>query len=48
LLVAALEEKEPKRFATWFHAQEVLESDHYGLEKIKERILEFPLPFASW
>src|SRR6202034_804536 len=23
------------------HAQEVLESDHYGLEKIKERILEF-------
>jgi len=23
------------------HAQEVLESDHYGLDKIKERILEF-------
>ena len=25
----------------WDHAQEVLDADHYGLEKVKERMLEF-------
>jgi len=29
------------------YAEEVLNSDHYGLEKIKERILEF-LAVRAW
>jgi ATP-dependent Lon protease len=33
--------KKSKEIRDLNHAQEVLESDHYGLEKIKERILEF-------
>src|SRR6202050_1922322 len=33
--------KKSKEIRDLPHAQEVLESDHYGLEKIKERILEF-------
>ena len=33
--------KKSKEIRDLKHAQEVLESDHYGLEKIKERILEF-------
>ncbi|MCL4783970.1 MAG: endopeptidase La [Bryobacterales bacterium] len=34
-------EKKSKEIRDLNHAQKVLESDHYGLEKIKERILEF-------
>jgi ATP-dependent Lon protease len=34
-------EKKSKEIRDLNHAQSVLESDHYGLEKIKERILEF-------
>jgi ATP-dependent Lon protease len=33
--------KKAKEIRDLKHAQNVLESDHYGLEKIKERILEF-------
>src|SRR5688500_19278904 len=33
--------KKSKEIRDLQHAQEVLEADHYGLEKIKERILEF-------
>lgn len=33
--------KKAKEIQDLRHAQSVLESDHYGLEKIKERILEF-------
>lgn len=33
--------KKAKEIQDLNHAQSVLESDHYGLEKIKERILEF-------
>ena len=33
--------KKSKEIRDLKHAQEVLEGDHYGLEKIKERILEF-------
>ena len=33
--------KKSKEIRDLKHAQEVLESDHYGLDKIKERILEF-------
>src|ERR1700742_3967892 len=33
--------KKPKEIRELPFAQQVLESDHYGLEKIKERILEF-------
>ncbi len=33
--------KKSKEIRDLNHAQQVLESDHYGLEKIKERILEF-------
>jgi ATP-dependent Lon protease len=33
--------KKSKEIRDLAHAQSVLESDHYGLEKIKERILEF-------
>ena len=33
--------KKAKEIQNLTHAQSVLESDHYGLEKIKERILEF-------
>ncbi len=34
-------EKKSREIRDLVHAQKVLESDHYGLEKIKERILEF-------
>ncbi|MCZ2157420.1 MAG: endopeptidase La [Bryobacterales bacterium] len=34
-------DKKSKEIRDLNHAQQVLESDHYGLEKIKERILEF-------
>ena len=34
-------EKKSREIRDLAHAQKVLESDHYGLEKIKERILEF-------
>ena len=37
----AVEEEEPRKSAICMFAQQVLEGDHYGLEKIKERILEF-------
>jgi ATP-dependent Lon protease len=40
-LLAAPWKKKSKEIRDLKHAQEVLESDHYGLEKIKERILEF-------
>ena len=33
--------RNPRKSATSRYAEEVLNSDHYGLEKIKERILEF-------
>jgi ATP-dependent Lon protease len=34
-------EEEVREIRELKHAEEVLETDHYGLEKIKERILEF-------
>jgi ATP-dependent Lon protease len=40
-LLAVPWKKKSKEIRDLNHAQEVLESDHYGLEKIKERILEF-------
>ncbi len=40
-LLAVPWKKKSKEIRDLQHAQEVLESDHYGLEKIKERILEF-------
>src|ERR1700752_478913 len=40
-LLAVPWKKRTKEIRDLNHAQEVLESDHYGLEKIKERILEF-------
>jgi len=40
-LLAVPWKKKSKEIRDLPHAQEVLESDHYGLEKIKERILEF-------
>ncbi|HWZ31822.1 MAG TPA: endopeptidase La [Bryobacteraceae bacterium] len=40
-LLAVPWKKRSKEIRDLPHAQEVLESDHYGLEKIKERILEF-------
>jgi ATP-dependent Lon protease len=40
-LLAVPWKKKSKEIRDLTHAQEVLESDHYGLEKIKERILEF-------
>src|SRR5215472_2306390 len=40
-LLAVPWKKKTKEIRDLPHAQKVLESDHYGLEKIKERILEF-------
>jgi ATP-dependent Lon protease len=40
-LLAVPWKKKSKEIRDLNHAQDVLESDHYGLEKIKERILEF-------
>ncbi len=40
-LLAVPWKKKSKEIRDLKHAQNVLESDHYGLEKIKERILEF-------
>ena len=40
-LLAVPWKKKTKEIRDLKHAQNVLESDHYGLEKIKERILEF-------
>ena len=40
-LLAVPWKKKSKEIRDLPHAREVLESDHYGLEKIKERILEF-------
>jgi ATP-dependent Lon protease len=40
-LLAVPWKKRSKEIRDLHHAQQVLESDHYGLEKIKERILEF-------
>jgi ATP-dependent Lon protease len=40
-LLAVPWKKKSKEVRELQHAQDVLESDHYGLEKIKERILEF-------
>src|SRR5471032_3221255 len=40
-LLAVPWKKKSKEIRELKHAEEVLESDHYGLEKIKERILEF-------
>jgi ATP-dependent Lon protease len=40
-LLAVPWKKKSKEIRDLNHAQTVLESDHYGLEKIKERILEF-------
>jgi ATP-dependent Lon protease len=40
-LLAVPWKKKTKEIRDLKYAQEVLESDHYGLEKIKERILEF-------
>jgi ATP-dependent Lon protease len=40
-LLAVPWKKKSKELRELPHAQEVLEADHYGLEKIKERILEF-------
>src|SRR5271165_4567293 len=40
-LLAVPWKKKSKEIRDLNHAQEVLEEDHYGLEKIKERILEF-------
>jgi ATP-dependent Lon protease len=40
-LLAVPWKKKSKEIRDLPHAQEVLEADHYGLEKIKERILEF-------
>ncbi len=40
-LLAVPWKKKSKEIRDLPHAQSVLESDHYGLEKIKERILEF-------
>ena len=40
-LLAMPWKKKSKEIRDLAHAQSVLESDHYGLEKIKERILEF-------
>src|SRR6201987_2744147 len=40
-LLAVPWKKKTKEIRDLKHAQQVLESDHYGLEKIKERILEF-------
>jgi ATP-dependent Lon protease len=40
-LLAVPWKKKSKEIRDLVHAQSVLESDHYGLEKIKERILEF-------
>jgi ATP-dependent Lon protease len=40
-LLAVPWKKKSKEIRDLKHAQAVLESDHYGLEKIKERILEF-------
>src|SRR5271167_3481272 len=40
-LLAVPWKKKSKEIRDLVHAQSVLEGDHYGLEKIKERILEF-------
>ncbi|HEY3826448.1 MAG TPA: endopeptidase La [Bryobacteraceae bacterium] len=40
-LLAVPWKKKSKEIRELKHAEEVLEADHYGLEKIKERILEF-------
>ncbi|MFN0191425.1 MAG: endopeptidase La [Aestuariivirga sp.] len=40
-LLAVPWKKKSKEIRELKHAEEVLEQDHYGLEKIKERILEF-------
>ncbi|MBV9399214.1 MAG: endopeptidase La, partial [Bryobacterales bacterium] len=40
-LLAVPWKKKSKEIRDLPHAQQVLEADHYGLEKIKERILEF-------
>jgi len=40
-LLAVPWRKRSKEIRSIEHAQEILNSDHYGLEKIKERILEF-------
>ncbi len=40
-LLAVPWKKKSKEIRDLPHAQQVLESDHYGLDKIKERILEF-------
>ena len=40
-LLAVPWKKRSKEIRDLTYAEQVLESDHYGLEKIKERILEF-------
>ena len=40
-LLAVPWKKKTREIRDLIHAEKVLESDHYGLEKIKERILEF-------
>src|SRR5437868_9989974 len=40
-LLAVPWKKKSKEIRDLAHAEKVLETDHYGLEKIKERILEF-------
>jgi ATP-dependent Lon protease len=40
-LLAMPWKKKSKEIRDLTHAEEVLEADHYGLEKVKERILEF-------
>jgi ATP-dependent Lon protease len=40
-LLAVPWKKRTKEIRDLRHARQVLEGDHYGLEKIKERILEF-------
>ena len=37
----ALERRRPRSSTTWRHAEHVLNEDHYGLEKVKDRILEY-------
>jgi Lon protease-like protein len=41
-LLAVPWKKRSKEIRSIEHAEKILNSDHYGLEKIKERILEFP------
>src|SRR5262249_26325318 len=46
-LLAVPWKKRSKEIRNITRAEKVLNEDHYGLEKIKERILEF-LQFLSW